>query len=119
MAYEVPVGVSGSLPAHVSLAGSQYLAVYLNGTAGVDVQTSATGPCIGILQNDPTAGQACNVMFVGITKAVAGAALAAPGIALMVNGSGQLIAQTGTNTIVGYLLDTASGAGVLCTVQLA
>ena len=47
----------------------------------------------GVLQNKPTTGQAADVAFVGISKAVAGGTITR-GDKLMTNASGQLITWT-------------------------
>jgi hypothetical protein len=119
MAFEQPLGLCGILPSSGNLSTSQYLALAENSSGQVVVATSTTAPIIGVLQNDPSAaGNGASFMYAGITKMVAGSALSTPGVQLMINGSGQAIAWTSPNCAVGILLDTASGAGALCSVLL-
>jgi len=119
MAFEQPLGLCGVLPSSGNLSSSQYLAVVENSSGQVAVQGSSGHACIGVLQNDPgVAGYGATYMYNGITKMVAGAQLSTPGVPIMSNGSGQAVAWTTTNCALGFLLDTASGAGALCTVQL-
>ena len=62
----------GNATAGADLSSSQYLAVQV--AADGDIELAATdGPAIGILQNEPTEGQAAAIRVVGISKAVAGA----------------------------------------------
>lgn len=104
--------------ANADLSGSQYLAVTVaTNDFGVSLATVATTPIIGILQNKPTAGQAADVRFVGVSKVVAGAAYTR-GTALMINGSGQLITWVTTNVAVAIALESATGAGDIRSVQL-
>jgi hypothetical protein len=119
MAFEQPLGLCGVLPSSGNLSSSQYLAVVENSSGQVAV-AGGNVACIGVLQNDPgVAGYGATYMYAGITKMVAGAQLSTPGVSIMSDGSGRAIAWTTTHPALGYLLDTASGAGALCTVQLA
>jgi hypothetical protein len=118
MAFEQPLGLCGVLPSSGNLSSSQYLAVV--NTSGQVVVAGGNVACIGVLQNDPsTAGYGATYMYAGITKMVAGAQMLTPGVSIMSDGSGRAIPWTTTHPALGYLLDTASGAGALCTVQLA
>lgn len=118
-AFEVPVLVWGTQPAHVSLASSQFLGVYVNSTNGIDVQTTAGSAIAGVLQNNPAAGQAAEIMTLGVTKMLCGVAQN-PGTPVYVNGSGATTGSaSGNNVIIGYLVDqVASIAGQLCSVML-
>lgn len=118
MAIESTQGRTSVCVANADLSGSQFLAVRV-ATADFNVVLESTGgvAIMGILQNKPTAGQAADVCFSGVTKAVAGAAYA-KGATLMTNSSGQLIAATSTNQIVAYALEAALGAGEIRSVLL-
>jgi hypothetical protein len=115
-AFEIPVGVNPAMLAGADLSSSQFLGVTLSSGKAV-VQTSQGGAIIGVLQNNPKANLPCAIMFAGITKMVAGAALATPGTAVMVDTAGKAIAQTGSNVTIGRTL-TAANSGELVTVQL-
>lgn len=118
MAFEIPILVNGT---HAAGSASlvQFTGCSLNSTGQVVVASGAGVAINGVLQNDPAAiGDPASLMQVGVTKMVAGAALATPGVAISVDNQGRAIAQTGSNATVGFLEDTASGAGVLCSVRL-
>ena len=97
----------------------QFLGVYLSASRTVTVQTTSGGIIYGILQNSPAQGQAADVVLYGISKAVAGAAIAALG-PVMMDTNGRVIAWTacGARYQVGYTLETAAGANQLITILL-
>lgn len=100
------------LVAAVDLSLKQYHVVMLASTAKqVKVASGGTVAVIGILQNDPLAGEAASVVCAGMTKAVAGAAITA-GDLLTANSTGQCIATTtANNKVVGKALTAAALAG--------
>lgn len=105
------LGVNGS---------AQFLAVSLQAARVVQITPNQTTPFYGILQNTPLAGEAADVGIVGITKAVAGAAITF-GQTLMCGTSttlGQLIPYTSSAIRVGIALEAASAQGVVFTVLL-
>jgi len=77
MAYEGAQVSIGTLTAAADLSGKQYHFVKLASATTVNVCTAVTDKPIGVLQNDPTSGQAAEVCFLGISKVVADATLAA------------------------------------------
>lgn len=94
------------------------LAVMFNDTAGKQVKLT-TGPtvfCVGVAQDTiddakiATGKAVVNVRMLGITRAVAGAAITV-GSPVMVQASGKFITATtaGTNQVAGYAL-TPTGA---------
>lgn len=104
--------------ANADLSASQFCGVIVaTNDFGVSLATVGTAPILGILQNKPTAGQAADVRFSGVSKAIAGAAYTR-GTYLMVNGSGQLITATSTNVAVAYALESATAASDVRTVLL-
>lgn len=118
-AFEIPVLVWGTQPAHVDLSAKQFLAVYVNSTSGVDVQTTAGSTIAGVLQNNPTAGNSCEIMTLGVTKMICGTAQN-PGTAVYSDNAGKATGSAaGNNVIIGYLVDqVASVSGQLCSVML-
>lgn len=94
----------------------QFLAVILSTTADrTSLLVSSGGAAIyGILQNSPALGDAADVCLVGISKAVGGAAITR-GAALMTDSSARLVTQTGSNIVVGYALESCSGANDIFT----
>lgn len=97
----------------------QFLAVRLSTAADNTSVLEVTGgvPIFGILQNTPNLGEACDVAFIGETKAVAGAAVTR-GDLLMTDTHGRLITATSTNQVVGQAKESAGAAGVVFAVNL-
>ena len=62
---------------------------------------------MGILRNEPEAGEACEIVIEGIAKAVAGGAIVR-GDRLSVDANGALVASTGAGAIVGTALESAA-----------
>lgn len=88
-------------------------------TAARAVNLASTGgeAIYGILQNNPTSGLAADVGILGVSKAVAGAAITA-GDYLMTDTSGRLITVVTTSHRVAQALEAATGAGQIITVAL-
>ncbi len=82
----------------------QFLAMNFQANHISQIQTSQGGPMIGVLQNSPVAGDACDIGIGGITKAVAGAALTF-GQELMVSGG----VITGANAVAGSFIPWLPG----------
>lgn len=109
-----------SLLAYSSLASYQYRAVRAGTTAGYCVlATAASDPIIGVVQNDPGAGEAAEIAYVGICKTVAGVADLNEGEPCTVNSSGLLDTTTGGNRLVGIALDANSAVGDIVRVLLS
>lgn len=118
MATEGPLFHDGSqCTAAADLSSGQFLAVKITAARAVNLASAGGELIYGILQNKPTSGQAADVGFIGVTKAVAGAAFSA-GAQLMTDTSARLITSTGTNHRVATALEAATGAGQLITVML-
>lgn len=98
---------------------AQFLFVAISGSRTVTLDISATGAPYGVLQNTPASGQAADVGIQGITKMVAGAAIAA-GAELMKNSTGQAIAWVSgsANRKVGQALETVTASGQVFTARL-
>ena len=96
-----------------SLASNQYYVVLAASTAGtVKVATTkATDKVIGILQNDPAAGEVAEVAFLGICKAAAETTVVY-GERLTVSSTGRVktVAADGDRGI-GVALEASSAAG--------
>jgi len=95
----------------------QFLAVKETASRVVGLANSGGEAIAGILQNDPLAGQAANIAFVGVSKAVAGAAVTA-GALLMTDTSARLITATSTNVAVAKAIESAAGANAVFTVLI-
>jgi hypothetical protein len=76
MAYEISnYSVKVSLVAGADLSTKQYTFVKLDSSGQAVAAAAATDIPIGVLQNAPTSGQEAEVLIVGGTKIVAGAAI--------------------------------------------
>ena len=78
MAWELPLFRIGNLKAHATLAAKQFYCVKAYTTNNeVVVCDSAGEPILGVVQNKPAAGEAADVMGLGVTKVVAAETLTA------------------------------------------
>lgn len=103
------------LVATSSLAAKQYTPVKLASTAGqVIAATATTDLIIGILQNDPAAGEAAEVAALGIAKAVAGTSTVTKGAALSANSTGVIGAVAGK--VIGIALEAPTAKGDIIQV---
>lgn|SRR5690554_1817722 len=102
------------LVAGADLSNAQYQVVKFASTAGAVVSVSATtDPAIGILQNDPTAGQPASIAGPGsVATALAGANDIAAGDLLGFNSSGQVVDHTTDGRYhIAQALDGSSAVG--------
>ena len=113
MAFEAAQIKVGQFTASANLSAKQYHFVKMSGNGTVTVCADVTDVPIGVLQNNPTSGQAAEVCLFGITKVVADGTLAA-GNRIGTSADGQADAITAgtdtTVTVVGIAL-TAAAAG--------
>ena len=94
-----------SLAAAADLTAKQFYAIKID-TNGLAAVAGAGEAGIGILQNNPGLGQSAAVQVDGISKARAGATIAA-GAPLASNASGLLITATTGNYIIGFAKEAA------------
>lgn len=80
------------------------------------LQTAANGRSDGILQNNPVSGDACNVCYAGICKAVLGGTVAA-GDFLTTDTSGRLVTAT-TGQLACAKAMMAGAVGDIATVKV-
>ncbi len=113
MAYEISnYSVKVTLVAGADLSAAQYKFVKLNSSGQAVVCSSATDIPIGVLQNDPASGAEAEVLVIGGTKIIAGAAIA-EGAQVGTSTAGKavaLVAGTDTTKYVAGALLTESGA---------
>lgn len=113
MAYEISnYSVKVTLVAGADLSAAQYKFVKLNASGQVVVCSGATDLPIGVLQNDPASGAEAEVLVVGGTKILAGAAIG-EGAQIGTSSAGKaaaLVAGTDTTKYVAGTLLTESGA---------
>ena len=115
MAYEISnYSVKVTLVAAADLSALQYTFVKLNSSGEAAACASATDIPIGVLQNAPTSGQEAEVLVVGGTKIVAGAAIG-EGALVGTSSAGKAVALVaGTDTtkyVVGTLLTEPAADG--------
>ena len=116
MAYEVISFKTGQLLASADLTSLQYTFVTLTSAGLVVGATTNGGKVIGVLQNRPKAGEACEIVHHGICPVLAGAAIASTGT-IMSNATGRAITSaTAGSTIVGFALETAAAANEVISV---
>lgn len=102
------------------LSAKQYHVAMLASTARtVKASTGPTAANVGILDNDPVAGEPASVIGAGMAKAYSGAAIAA-GDLVTANTTAQLVTTTtANNKVVGRAITAASGTAVLFEVFVA
>lgn len=128
MGYEQPlfkVSIFASDDDRTNVASNQFSGVAIGtaknivghgqGNAAV-VYPAAGGPILGVLQNNPLQGEACEMTCKGITKARAAGAFSV-GDQLSVDATGGFVKQAGTATVAGIALEQAV-AGDITTVYL-
>jgi hypothetical protein len=121
MATEIRGLCVGKYTASADLSGKQYCFARQSGTAGqLNVTSLATQKPIGVIQNKPTTGQPVDLMVTGVSKMVAGAAVAA-GADVMSDANGNAITavtNTGANFSLGQAQTAAAAAGTIIEVLL-
>jgi hypothetical protein len=122
MAYEISnYSVKVTLVAAADLSSKQYTFVKLDSSGLAAAASGATDIPIGVLQNAPTAGQEAEVLVVGGTKIVAGAALG-EGALIGTGATGKAVALVaGTDTtkyVVGTILTESAADGNIVTAVI-
>lgn len=117
MAFEISnYAVKISRVAGADLSADQYKFVEQDSSGNVTVCNNAGDLPIGVLQNAPTSGQEAEVLVVGGTKVVAGAAVTNASI-IGTDADGKAVAKdTSTDFRVGRIIDSTGAAdGVTVT----
>jgi hypothetical protein len=122
MAYEISnYSVKVTLVAGADLSALQYTFVKLDSNGAAVAAAAATDIPIGVLQNAPTSGQEAEVLIVGGTKIVAGAALS-DGALIGTSSTGKAVALVaGTDTtkyVVGTILTESAADGNIVTAVI-
>lgn len=120
MAVEGMTALKDSRVANADLSGAQYKFVKLLSTGKVDLITAVTDVPYGVLQNKPTSGKMAEILIIGITKMVAGAATTV-GLPVGADSTGRAVTTyvAGTDTTkynVGACRIAASAAAEITTV---
>lgn len=114
MAYQNVSHHSLSLVANADMSAKQYCAVAVN-SAGKAIIADADDQVIGILQNNPGAGQAATVAFGGISKVKFGGTVAA-GARVTSNASGEIVAATTAGDAVLGVALVGGASGEIGTI---
>lgn len=124
MAYQHAVFQPAGLKAAADLSAKQFYFVKKNAVNGEVALASVDGEIVmGVLQNDPTAGQGAEVMALGLTKVVADEALTAGDyVGTSVDGQAKIVETTNTGAdigdyVVGQVFEGA-GAGAIATIMI-
>jgi hypothetical protein len=122
MAYEFSnYSVKVTLVAGADLSAKQYTFVKINSSGEAVAAAAATDIPVGVLQNAPTSGQEAEVLIVGGTKLIAGAAIA-EGAQIGTTSAGKaaaLVAGTDTTKyVVGTLLTESAADGNIVTAVI-
>jgi len=118
MAYEISAyAVKTTLVAGADLSAKQFTFVKLNSSGQAIAAAAATDVPVGVLQNAPTSGQEAEVLIVGGTKIVAGAAITLPNnIGTGATGKAVALATTDTTKyVVGQLITASAADGDIVT----
>lgn len=97
-----------TLLAAADLSASQYRVAQVN-ASGQAALCGATGVAVGILQNKPASGRAATVAFHGVSKAIAGATVAAGARVTSDANSAVITATTGDSSLGVALTGGAAG----------
>lgn len=115
MAFEIPVHKISETSGADLTAGQFRFVKY---SAGAIVLSAAgTDQVAGVLNNKPNTGEVCEIMTLGTSKMVAGAAVA-KGAVVMSDAQGRAVTGTSTNYGQGIAMEAASAAGELIAVEL-
>lgn len=105
--------------AGADLSAKQYYIVELTGENTVNVANAATDKPIGVLQNDPTSGQAAVVRIYGISKVNADAAIAVNDLVGAAADGQAAVYVAGTDTTkygLGLCTKAVSNAGEIAEI---
>lgn len=118
MAYKASQPLKITLESAADLSAKQYHFVKVDASGKAAACTGATDKPIGVLQNDPTAGQTAEIVVVGVTKVSSDAALN-EGDLIGTSADGQADAKTpGVDTteyVVGQMMTATGDAAVIGT----
>lgn len=116
-AFEVAGFKPGVLKAGADLSSKQFHAVKI--AADGDVEQAGAGErAMGLLQNKPIENEAAEIEMDGISKAVAGAAIAGADVELAADANGRLVPAASGNQVIALSLTAAAGAGSFMTVKV-
>ena len=115
MAFEETL-VNINREASADLSASQYRFVTVDANGQVAAAGADAALAIGVLQNKPdAAGRAATVAISGVSKVAVGTGGVTAGAEVTTDASGNVVAATAGQNVVGIALETAS-ATALCPV---
>ena len=110
-------GFDWTMIAEPDLSAKQYLVAIIGSATGKCMVSSQAGDqALGILQNKPQSGEAAKVRVVGISKALAAAAITA-GAYLRAGATGFLVTGNSGNVVGTALTDGTSGGAFTMLVH--
>ena len=121
MAYDSPQGIklSGLVCGATTLAAQQHRFVKLHTDGTVIISSSQGEICIGVLQNAPVVGAACEIIAIGVTKIKTDATAHAEGAIITTDGSGNSDLAEAGDFVLGVAITTPTAtAGVLHTALI-
>ena len=101
--------------AAADLSGNQYYAASV-GASGVAL-AGANAQIDGVIQGQPGAGDPVKLVYTGVTKAHAGAAIA-KGALVATDAAGKFVTAASTNNAVGRAIEAAGADGDIFTLLL-
>lgn len=119
-AITTPAVIYSGFKASATLAAKQYYIVKAASTAGeVIVGAAGTDALMGVVYNDPAAGEAADIAVGGVVK-VAGEASVSVGDWVTSSSTGRAkTTTTDGNVVIGHALDATSNAGDIIRVAWA
>jgi hypothetical protein len=119
-AQNTPAVVFSGFTASATLAAKQYYLVKQASTAGeVIVGAAATDAILGVLQNDPAAGEAAAIGWGGVLKVAAEASVSAGNYVTCSSTGRAKASTTDGNYFLGIAIDASSSAGDIIRVVAA
>lgn len=115
MAYEIPVLVDSKHLAYADLSTHQFKFVKLTSN-GIELCSAATDKPFGVLQNAPIAGEAAEVMRLGVTKVKSGGTIAI-GALVGTSATGLADSKTPGTDITEYAVGVADVAAVVTDIM--
>lgn len=114
MAFENPV-LTLSLPAGADLSAKQHL--FVKASSGAAVLAGNNEGALGVLQNDPNAEGTASIMALGVSRVVAGAAIA-EGAQVAADANGKAKTAATGSIVLGVALEAAAADGDIIPVLL-
>lgn len=117
MAFEQRIVCVGNCEAAADLSAKQFHFVKVTAANKVNIATAAGESVLGVLQNKPKAGEAADVMALGITKVKIGVGGLTAGAVYETAADGTAIAVTAAKVGMGTVL-SGGNAGEIASVTI-